>query len=343
MTLKPQNLCLLLVTCAFSATPVWAEYAAGGIEEAQALPKVITDTKAPISPETMAAVIAKVKANPALTNALIQANPRYKALLGLGENSAPAPLANVASGAEAPPVAFTPAPRHSPASKESVRLNETLLQVRNILGGAEPQFATSAPSADRNDQAFAQQNIPDTNRFGEPLTISEAATPASGRRLLGGLDPQNSRRERSAEILELKRKILLQKERRFARLSNSNGGASLQASLEFNRRVRGAVGPQGDGRGFQLAMRDISETAEPRPAPNDSIRRRKIIGGENRVAKPVSATEETDLISHKYLYSTAVIKEGAEGGGGIGEAIKQSVSQSIAKPQTAGPLEPRLR
>ena len=320
-----------------AVTTAPAEYASQGIDEAQGLKQVITDTKAPISPEVMAAVVAKVKANPGLTQALIQANPRFKKILGISDNApvvATAPIAPV-SPAQAyvpPPVAYAPVKKGA-TSQEAVRLTETLSQVNSILNGD-----TTTVIANRPARAVAsvgeQDDIPDTNRFGEPLPV---------RRLLGKLD---NRQERSAETLELKRKLLLQKERKYSRYSRATGGSALQASLEFNRGVSGAearttkkAAPAGSG--YQLAMRDISETEQGSSVRPSSLRHRKIIGGENRRAKPVADNEEQEFVPHKYLYSPSTLKEGdAAGGGAAGEALRASIAKGKPSPTSQSGQHP---
>lgn len=314
------------IVTAVTTTPARAEYAAQGIEEAQGMKQIITDSKAPISPEVMAAVVAKVKANPGLTAALIQANPRFKKILGIPDN-APVPGVSAAPAAapaqpNLPPVAYAPVSKRAP-SQEAVRLTETLSQVNSILNGGTTTVIASRPV--RAVASVGEQDvIPDTNRFGEPLEPS-----ATGRRLLGKLE---TRQERSAETLELKRKLLLQKERKYARLSRAASGAGLQASLEFNRGVQGADSrsakrPTPSNSNYQLAMRDISETHEA-PAPQSSLRRRKIIGGENLRARPVADNEEQEYVPHKYLYSPSTLKEGDTGGGGAaGEAMRAAIAK----------------
>ncbi len=256
-------------------TPVaHSEYHSDGISEAQGLAQV-TPEHAPVSPEVMAAVVAKVRANPQLTKALVQANPRFKKILGLADNDPLLTGATPERKESLPIPKDGPLPTNAnlPPSEQKLRLNETLSQVRMLLSADPREFAQTRP----------QQRE-------QPQTVSDAnAVASSNRRLLSSLDSQSARRDTTSP-----------KGRRFDRYTNSAGGASLQASLEFNRSVRGAVAPGRNEQGYQLALRDISES--DRDSDNGSEQRSRKAPRQDRefAARKVGGVVEYTLPRHEF-------------------------------------------
>ncbi len=337
----------LLLALALFSVAARGEYRASGIAEAQGLTAVTPEKPNAISPEVMAAVVAKVKANPALTQALIQANPRFKKILGIQDGAASAPVA-IAPAANAEPVEATIAtgyagiPRqlesNQPPSAEKIRLAETLSQVRSIMagGGRVADYATaerelaSLPSQD-SDLGAPQPAA--------PLEFEAQPARGSSGRLLGSLGRAGERREVAAQSLEFRKKSLLAKERRFAKYTNSSGGASLQASLEFNRRVRGAVAAPGDN--YQLAMRDISEYGGDDQVP--VLKPKRVIrDGDVYDTRPVGGRKYNPLLRHTYepLMVTEKGGQNGGGGGGYGRDGRHSFNSSVVKDGPSGQATP---
>ncbi len=314
----------LLVLALYSAA-ARAEYRTDGINEAQGLAKVAAENP-PIAPEVMNAVIAKVRANPQLTQALIQANPRFKKILGIQDGEVPAPAVRT------PPVPVQlPAPVQAPASAEKIRLAETLAQVRAVMaGGSVADFAT----AERELASLPSETNLGTPEPAAPLEFNNNPAPrGSSGRLLGSLGNGPDRREVAAQSLEYRKKGLIAKEKRFARYTNASGGASLQASLEFNRRVRGAVAAPSDN--YQLAMRDISEYGGDDNAP---VLKPKRIVRDQYDTPPVGGRRYNPLLRHTYDSLMVTDKGGHSGGSNLDSRHK--FTDSVVKESGSANAKP---
>jgi len=300
MAPRLSHLAWLLLLALYSAG-ARAEYRSEGIGEAQSLSKV-TAEKPPIPPEVMSAVVAKVRANPQLTQALIQANPRFKKILGIQDGEVPAPAVRAAAPAQAPVVTMATGYAGTPRtisdqtpSAEKVRLAETLSQVRAVMagGGRVADYAT----AERELASLPSETSLGTPPAAEPLDFGAQPTERGSRgRLVASLGNELDRREVAAQNLDYKKKSMIAKDRRYAGYTNSSGGASLQASLEFNRRVRGAVAAPGDN--YQLAMRDISEYGGDDNVP--VLKPKRVIRDEAYDTRPVGGRRYNPLIRHAY-------------------------------------------
>lgn len=310
----------LLILALYSAG-ARAEYRSEGIGEAQGFSKVSAE-KPPISPEVMNAVVAKVRANPQLTQALIQANPRFKKILGIQDGEVPTPAVRAAAPAPQAPVVtmatgYAGTPRTitdngngtGQPSAEKVRLAETLSQVRAVMagGGGKADYAT----AERELASLPSESNLGVPPAAAPLDFNRQPTArGAGGRLLGSLGNDLDRREVAAQNLEYKKKSLIAKEKRFARYTNASGGAGLQASLEFNRRVRGAVAAPGDN--YQLAMRDISEYGGDDNVP--LLKPKRVIRDGAYDTRPVGGRRYNPLLRHTYD-SMMITEKGGHGGG----------------------------
>lgn len=310
---------LAVISVALYTPTAIAEYHSEEINEAQGLAKVSPE-RPPVSPEVMAAVVAKVKANPKLTAALIQANPRFKTILGIADND-PIIMGGTHDRKDASPTPKEgpiPTRANLPPSEQRLRLEETLTQVRTMLNTDPREIA----------QARAQQ------LYEADTTATSRSVAPTNRRLLSSIDPQAERLSARADSLQEKKSRMLQRERRFSKYTNSSGGASLQASMEFNRNVRGAVSP-GANEQYQLALRDISETDRDTDVARRHINedstdlrpRRGINQQKEFAARPVGGVlEKAPLTRHKFS-EFRITEDGAH-------------SDSKQKPSTEGRHRP---
>lgn len=191
-------------------------------------------------------------------------------------------------------------------------LEDELLKVRQMLAETAPETEQVADVAPVPLVAPAPAVVEEPPPDGSPAG-----------RLLGSLQGGLASRTQMANRLAMSRDSIARKDGRFANLSNSSGGVSFQASLEFNHSIRGSTRSlvaRNDGRyGFRKRWESEAETA---PLSGEGPVTRKMLGfsgpveGDRKPLFPIDGPGSS-LVAHKPRYTDSSIADAKGGPGGL--------------------------